>query len=520
MYSTQENRGILVNRQDPLRNCHSLLDLWKYHATATPDRCCLVYKDMPYTFRELWQNILKAGAYYASKNLQKGDRVILKLDNSPYFFYAFYGAMVRGLIPVPLFHQSDIKRAEKIRALSGAVLVVDEDGTYGDNVHDLSNFEALPETAPYSSGEDLAFLQYTSGTTGEAKGVMLTHHNLLANVRQMYPSGTLTKDDVFVSWLPVYHDMGLIAMTMIPLYLGAKMVLLPISPMPAAWLGAIEKYKGTFTASPDFGYRFATKFSKPNAYDISSLRFGLIAAEPVRINTVHNFENKFNVKGVLKPSYGLAEASVGLTFWNQYRNDIKHDDKGYVAVGRAFAQVDFKILDTGNKELPVNEPGEILFKSPSGTQGYFRNEAATEALFFNGYIRTGDIGYIDEEGHLYVVGRKKQLIIKGGRNICPREVEEIVDEVLSIRQCAAIGLESTRLDGEDIHVFIELEKKKEEDQAYLENLKTISNKAVLAQLGVRIDRFHFVPSRFIPKTFNGKIQYGKLKELAANPVLA
>ena len=253
-----------------------------------------------------------------------------------------------------------------------------------------------PTDEPSSSHP--AMLQCTSGTTGEFKGVVLTHANLMANIRQMIAGAQFSPNDTFVSWLPVYHDMGLM-MTMIPFYLGAKLVMLPISMNTRRWLRAIEEHRGTITAGPDFAYRYALRLtSDPSRYDLSSLRSAVIAAEPVRAQTVTEFELAFGLGNVFKPAYGLAEATSAVTFWAD--GPVVADADGHVCVGTPLANVGVKIGDAGR----------IHVSGPNVSPSYYGHETHSD------WIYTGDIGYLDDGGRLFVIGREKNLIIRAGRN--------------------------------------------------------------------------------------------------------
>ncbi|CAM2009721.1 class I adenylate-forming enzyme family protein [Acanthopleuribacter pedis] len=514
--------------KDPMVDIPSLTAMLARRAELTPDRTAVVFGDAAHTYASLWEAVRHFAGYLQDRGVMAGDRVLLRLPNSADFFAAYYGVQYLGAVAVPVFHGSSAARVALLAKLCGARMVVtakniagpERDAVLSDSgLPDLvfgdceqgRAFEGAAEPAAVTS-EDLAMLQYTSGTTGDSKGVMLTHGNLIANVRQMIPAAEFVAEDVFVSWLPVYHDMGLITMTMCPFYLGAKLVLLPVSPKPFPWFKAIKEHGGTMTAAPDFGYRFATKFSKGGgAYDLSSLKRALIAAEPVRPKTIERFESKFDLPGVLKPGYGLAEASVAVTFWDMQRGDRVVDGEGHVSAGKAIPGMEAAVV-VDERFAATGEHGEIVMRSPSCTQGYYRNPTATEALHWrDGWIRTGDIGYLDENGLLFIVGRSKHIIIKAGRNLAPREIEEIAEDVPGIRLSAALGISGEDIQGEQIHLFIEIEKRSP-DAALLTALSQRVTQAVFDVLGYRPDKVHLGKNKLIPRTHNGKIQYGKLKQ--------
>ena len=307
---------------------------------------------------------------------------------------------------------------------------------------------------------------------------------------------------------------------MCPFYLGAQLVLLPVSLSADKWFNAIKRYGGTMTAAPDFAYRFCTKFSKPgDQYDIKTLKRALIAAEPVRTSTVEAFEDKFGLKEVVKPGYGLAEASVAVTFWEQGMGDILVDAQGNVSAGTPVPGTEIIIVQ--NEQIQgTGFPGEILIKGPSCTQGYYANPEATQALtYVNGFIRTGDMGYLDEAGRLFIIGRKKQIIIRAGKTIAPRELEETTDKIAGVRLSAAAGLDEGKIEGESIHLFLEVKKSVLQNPEARTAIKQKANQEVRKALGYRPDKVHLVPPKSIPRTYNGKIQYGKLKAFFQNDQL-
>lgn len=508
---------------EPLQNLSAMLHR---QAQLRPSQTAVVFDDVPTTYSEIWDNASRFARKLQVLGVNAGDRVILQLPNSAEFFRAFYGTLTLGAIAVPVFHGSSAHRLATLINLSGATVVVVDGPDLAelrlalephlegplpviiDLRDELPSDPFTDATEPQS--DDLAMLQYTSGTTGNPKGVMLTHRNLLANVQQMIPAARFTVDDVFVSWLPVYHDMGLITMTLCPFYLGAQLVLLPVSPKPFPWFSAIEKYGGTMTASPDFGYRFATKFTRRAKFDLSSLKRALIAAEPVRESTILRFEEKFNVPGVLKPGYGLAEASVAVSFFSMDQSERVIDHEGHVSAGQPIPGVDV-LIDADGSRAQAGQQGEILIRGDNCTQGYYRNEAATNAIKADGgYLRTGDLGYIDQNGELFIVGRKKSLIIRAGRNLAPREIEETAEELPGVRLAAAMGLDAGGIEGEQIVLFCEVERGRSKPEE-LESLTRDLQQAVYKELGYRPDKVVLVKPQTIPRTYNGKLQYIALK---------
>ena len=357
--------------------------------------------------------------------------------------------------------------------------------------------------------EDVAFIQYTSGSTGSPKGVMLTHANLLTNIRQMIVGMEISERDIFVSWLPIYHDMGLILKTMVPFYLAAETHLLPTDLRDVRpWLETIQARKATFTAAPDFAYRLVLNRTQPNEYDLSSLRVTLNAAEPVRATTIHEFEKRFDLKNVMTAGYGLAEATVGVSM-SKPSQSPKVDERGIVSVGKPFPDIEVKIVDE-DKTLKSGQVGEIFIKSMANCKGYYNNPEATQNLFRDGFVVSGDMGYLDDEGNLYITGRKKNMIKYLGQTIAAQELEEIVDTIPGVRFSAAVGIDRGRIDGEQVYLFAEMRNNGFTE--IWEELTLQIVEAVYARLKIRPARVLFLKPHGIPRTYNGKIQHVFLKE--------
>jgi acyl-CoA synthetase (AMP-forming)/AMP-acid ligase II len=361
--------------------------------------------------------------------------------------------------------------------------------------------------------DDVAFLQYTSGSTGSPKGVMLTHRGLLINVGQLVEGMALTSSDCFVSWLPVFHDMGLILMTMVPFYLGAKLVLLPTAlANPRPWLAAIASHRGTVTAAPDFAYRLVLRHVRePGTFDLSSLRVALNAAEPVRPATIDAFERAFGLRHVVIAGYGLAEATVGVSTWTPGTAPLI-DQRGIVSVGRPFRDIDVQILE-GDEPVAPGQTGEIVVRSPANTRGYFSDAEESRRLFWReSYIRTGDQGYLDNGGHLFITGRLKNVIKHGGETIFPQEAEQIADGFGWVRRSAAVGIDLGGPEGEQLYVFAEVSRPGSLDQSGLHEASIDIVQAIHAHLGIRPGRVYLLRPHAIPITPNGKTQHVALRE--------
>jgi len=524
------------------RKSKTLLNILEKRAAESPEKIAFTFHhDPPCTYGDLWQQISCCGGYLLQQGLKPGEPVIIVIPNSGQFFYAFYGVQRAGGIAVPLFPGSGNERILKLADLCGAALIITSQTYPPDNIDELkqkakaSNRRLLPvektiksfcggsRGAVFSKSAPLAaFIQFTSGSVGDPKGVQLTHANLITNVEQMIAGMEIRPTDIFVSWLPVYHDMGLILMTMVPFYLGLPLTLLPTGyNYLKTWLKTIQDQGATFTAAPDFAYRLCLLYIKdPENYDLSSLRVALNAAEMVRSGTIQRFEERFKLEHVMLPAYGLAEATVGVCSWKPGKK-IKVDSRGFVSVGTPFPGVQMKIA-RDNKPAKPGDIGEILVKSEANTRGYFQNPKATKDLFSHeGYIKTGDLGYVDEDSHYFIVGRKKNIIIQGGFNIASGEIEELVDEFPFVRRSAAVGIDRGGPEGEQVYIFIEVNLKKSQLQKQ-ETFMDITLEVVQQfhnTFGFKPGRVYLLKTRAVPMTYNGKIKYLQLKEDYINGTL-
>ena len=503
-----------------------MLEMLAFRAQASGEQTAFTFNGQPTTFAKMWRGINRFGAFLLACGIERNTPVLIALPNSAEFFSAFYGVQRAGGIAVPVFPNAGSERIFSLANLCGAeMIVVPSDlpaekldffrqhaNARGFTLVTVSESDAQPAAEfPQISPDDIAFLQYTSGSTGNPKGVMLTHASLLTNIRQMIAGMQITPDEIFVSWLPVYHDMGLILKTMVPFYLAAQTHLLPTNLRDVRpWLDAIQKHKATFTAAPDFAYRLVLRHVEPSEYDLSSLRVALNAAEPVRATTMHDFQEAFGLKDVMVAGYGLAEATVGVSMWTPSTPN-RIDKRGFVSVGHPFPNVEIKIISDGVIQ-PPNTVGEIAIRSKASSLGYYENPEETEKLFWqDGYFLSGDLGYLDEGGYLYIVSRKKNIIKRVGETIAPQEIEEIVDVIDGIRFSAAIGVDKGGTEGEQVYVFAEIRESIPQEEWHEMALQLTAD--IHAHMGFRPARVHLLKARSIPLTHNGKMQHMRLREM-------
>lgn len=390
--------------------------------------------------------------------------------------------------------------------------------------------------------ESIGLIQYTSGSTGDPKGVVLTHANLLANIRAMGSAIEASSSDIFVSWLPLYHDMGLIGAWLGSLHFAAPLyVMSPLSFLvrPESWLWAIHRFRATLSASPNFGFELClnkTEDADLEGLDLSPLRFVANGAEPVSVLTLRRFIDRFGRFGfraeAMAPVYGLAENSVGLAFpplgrpplidrINRHRlsangvaepadpNDPRPLE--IVACGPPLPSHEVRIVDAAGRELGERQEGRLEFRGPSATRGYFRNEAKTRELLRDGWVDSADRAYV-AGGDIFITGRIKDIIIRAGRNLYPQEIEDAVAQIPGIRKggVAVFGV-TDRISGTERIVIVA--ETREIDPSARAGLLARVHEVAADIAGTPADEIVLAPPRTVPKTSSGKIRRSAAKEL-------
>ncbi|MBN2158694.1 MAG: fatty acyl-AMP ligase [Spirochaetes bacterium] len=499
--------------------------------------------------------------YLIGRGLKQDDKVVVMLPTGAHFAYIYFGILLAGGVPVPvsqpagtsnlgkyldnlkhIIHDCEARyfiTYEKIKVIAASLMNISDlvsgflfDDEIFANPVPVENHKPLPVVKP----DDLALIQYTSGTTGKPKGVMLSHRNLLHNIHGIGVASEMTPDDVGISWLPMYHDMGLIGGFLSTLYWHISMVLMAPEAFifkPVWWLENISKYRVTMGVAPNFGYHYCvTRIDDASSHrlDLSAWRLALNGAEPIDRNTLTKFLEKFGPRGlrddIFLPVYGMAENSLAATFpslknttvvrrFNREKietEDIAVDSnsensKEYidlVSVGYPLVGQEVRIANENGETLHEREIGEILVKSPSLMSGYYENPEATREALKNGWLHTGDMGFI-LDGLLFISGRKKEMIIKRGKNIYPYDIERIASTVAGVRLgcCAAFDVHNENEGTEDLVLVCETCIKENDD---LDRLKRDIHAEVLAKLGIAPDDIMLVPKGTIPKTTSGKVQ--------------
>ena len=545
----------------------TLLDVLLWHVQHHPHRPLLqLYNgenNKPVTYEQLYRQATAIAAGLQQLDIQPGETVSIMLPTSEEYFYSFYGILFAGAIPVPLYppaNPSQLEdhmrrhvgilnncRAPVLITIAQAKKIARLLQSQVDSLRHVTTVEELSGLAgsyrdTQIHTQAIAFIQYTSGSTGNPKGVVLSHANLLANIRAMGKTVKATPQDVFVSWLPLYHDMGLIGAWLGSVYYAnflAVMSPLTFLHHPEKWLWAIHNFKGTLSASPNFGYELCMRRIEKQYLrdlDLSSWRAAFNGAETVSAATMERFYEKFRHYGLkrqaLMPVYGLAENSLGLTFPPLDRGMIvdrikrtpfmregnaipaesnDHDALQFASCGYPIQHHHVRIVDSANRELGERQEGHLQFRGPSSTSGYFRNPGETKRLFHGEWLDSGDLAYI-AEGEIYLTGRVKDVIIRAGRNIYPHELEECVGNIEGIRagRVAAFGSTDPRNGTERLVIVAET---RETDAHRLKTLQHNVTATVNGLAGTPPDEIVLAQPNTILKTSSGKLRRAACREL-------
>jgi acyl-CoA synthetase (AMP-forming)/AMP-acid ligase II len=451
----------------------------------------------------------------------RGDRVALLLPAGLDFIRAFFALQRLAAVPCALDPASPpalcARRAARVRPrlvlVGGApagelTAALAAEGLRAAALPDIPR-AAAPSTAESGGegGDDVAFLQPTSGTSGEPRAAVVLQRHALASLRAARDGLGLGPRDVLVSWVPPWHDLGLLRFVLGPVYFGAPchLVTPAVHTLPL-WLETAARVRATVLGAPDFAYRLAVRLADPRGLDLSALRFATDGGEPVRRSTILAFEERFGVPGVVRPGYGLAEATLGVTCLLP-GEPLRVDARGDVSCGRALPGVELRI-DAGETEGGAGEVGEILVRGPAVFAGYFEAEEASRETLRDGWLHTGDIGRLDADGHLYVLGRRRALLKRGGVPLAPRELEEAAGNVPGLRAAAAVGLPPLSAAAtEEIAVAVEADP-----AAPAHTIAAAVAAAIEAALGFAPDRVVVLAPRTLPRTANGKVRHQALRD--------
>jgi fatty-acyl-CoA synthase len=568
--------------QEQIHQAATLTEIIRLRGRGEPHRVHIqVYEEddqlRTITFGDLYEHASIVALELRRRGLEPGQTVAIMLPTCAEFFYSFAGILLAGGIPVPIYppfradriaeyatRQANIlrnaetqflitwrqaenlakllkPRVPSLREVLNAQKLSAPAESASIGVPTKTPWRPVENLSHQARGEDIAFLQYTSGSTGDPKGVVLTHANLLANIHAIVSGLEIRPDDACVSWLPLYHDMGLIGAWFVPLFIGIPLIVM--SPLaflsrPERWLRAIQKHRATIAPAPNFAYELCIRKIADKdleGLDLSCWRAATNGAEPVRAETLERFAKRFAPYGfnpkALMAVYGLAEVSLAISIprlGDGYKVDrierAAFESGGsaipapagetatleFVNAGKPLPSVEVRIVDADGHNLGERQEGQLWFRSPSATSGYYRNAEATRELMRDGdWLNSGDLAYWGE-GEIYITGRAKDVIIKAGRNLYPHEIEEIVGRVKGVRTgcVVAFGAPDERTGTERLIVAAEIR-----DVANAKQIEVAISRAVDEALGMPPDVIALLRPQSIPKTSSGKLRRSDTRRL-------
>lgn len=482
------------------------------------------------------------------------DAVLLVLPTSTDFMFFFWGTLLAGGTSVPAYPPARWTQLEsfsgalqRMMSITNAKLAI-VPGILRDFLRDnpaegLDQSRILTPEQVWAADaadkepvppkpDDPALIQFSSGSTGEPRGICLTHANILANVSGFVDRMRIQPDDIVVSWLPLYHDMGLIGTMIGPLMADVQLISIPPQDFlkrPDFWLRMLGKHKGTITVAPQFAYSLCVRKVHPSqleGVDLSSLRILLNGAEPIHAADIEAFEKQFESagmpKGTVTPCYGLGEATLAVTMRHPQSGlhgtlrppDVEDDlvppaenseDAAIVtSVGPPLKGVEVRIVSHDGQVEPDGRIGEICVRSATVCAGYVTAKGIEPAIDAEGWLPTGDLGFI-ADGELYVTGRKKDLIIVGGRNLYPQDVEEEAARIEGLRpgRIAAFGIPEPDRGTEVLVMVAETNVVGPQDPT---KALTELRKQILARFGVAPYDIVIVGRTQLPLTTSGKLR--------------
>jgi acyl-CoA synthetase (AMP-forming)/AMP-acid ligase II len=573
----------------------SLAELIHHRAAAQPnDRAYVVLSDRgpeesDITFAELERRAAALARRLAAR-AAPGERALLLCPTGIEFMVAFFGCVLAGVVAVPMM----LPRRQSARDASAGIVrdcaprlalapraLIDggrgdlvgriaapglewlavDDAQAGDAESDAGGDEgpgsAVPGVAPAPSGDDLALLQYTSGSTSAPKGVMVSHANLLANLAMIKTAFGNTGRSTHVSWAPLYHDMGLIINVLQSFYLGALCVLLaPVAfiQRPPIWLRAISDYRAEVAGGPNFGFDLCVaryRAEQMEGIDLSSWKLAFNGAEPVRAETIRRFSETFAPHGfapaTIYPAYGMAEATVLISAGRRGAGPVmrplsrdalqRHralppldagDAQTVVGCGRALAGERIAIVDPASRErLGADRVGEVWVAGPNVAGGYWRNAEASDAVFGAriageenaggadaGWLRTGDLGFIDVAGELFITGRIKEVVIIRGANHYPQDIEDTAQSCdPALRRNGGAAFTVTEGDDPEKLIVVQEVERTERHRIAADEIIGRIREAIVREHEIVPHQIALLRPGALPKTTSGKIQRGRAREL-------
>jgi acyl-CoA synthetase (AMP-forming)/AMP-acid ligase II len=505
--------------------------------------------DAPRRMPQLLEGAMRWAGRLLELGVRRGDRVAIVMESRVRAIEALLGAWLlratvvplagpRGLVAAPraVERVSGALRGSGAKVLLAAPKVlprIPADIPRALGVVTASLDEPGTTSADPERGDpaDLALIQYTSGSTDRPRGAALTHANLLANLDASVRALGLTPDDRCVTWLPLYHDMGLIGGVLTAIFGGGSSILITPEAFvlrPAVWLETLSSRAGTYAPAPNFGYQHCVnRVSERSlaALDLRSWRIALTGAEPVRLETIRAFTARFARcgfrPGALLPVYGLAESTLAVAFpvldrgprvefvdGEALRSTGRADPAGegagraLVSVGRPFPGAELRVVDPDGRPVPERVEGEIVVRGPSVMSGYFGDAEATARVLRRGWLHTGDAGFI-ADGELYVTGRLKAVLIRAGEKYHAEDLERAAERVADVRDACSAAFSVDAPDGEDIVLVVERAPRAVMDPIQL--ARQVSAE-ILRTEGITARAVHVAAPGQVPKTSSGKVQ--------------
>lgn len=547
----------------PLLAGETVVDAFAHHVRNSPDATAFFpAADERITARDLDEAATRFAHALLAEGAGPGDVVGVLVPTTARFLVVFFGALRAGaavsMLPAPMSLGSGSSPARKIAAMADTAsmthVVIDD--VYADtaaalreirpNLRLVSPTLSLPggtRQLPTVTPEDLAVVQFTSGSTSDPKGVMLPHRSVVAGLAACVHSGHGSPDDVLVQWVPNFHDLGLIGL-LAPMLNGSDVHAFPPSGFvrrPREVLTYFAEHHGTIFTGPNFSYDHLLAAADKeflSTLDLSSWRLAFNGAEPVRPETVRRFNEALAVAGVrddvMFPVYGMAEATLSVTYPEPgtalvvcgvdrkalAEGHVVPGDKELVALGSPVHGMSVRIVDDSGAMAGEDRLGEIQISGPAVTTGYYRNPDATAALFDGDWLRTGDLGFW-HDGRLYVGGRAKEVMIVHGQNHFPDDVEAVTRQVNGVYRGHCVAFADTGLDGDEhITVVVEGEVRGPAPEAIAAEV----TRRVAADLDLSQLRVHVVRPNWLPRTTSGKWQRGvtrtRLAEMLREPAVS
>ena len=443
---------------------HNLAGILTDTAARVPDRTALKLDDTTVTYAALDAMSAKVAGILAQRGIEPGDRVALIMPNIPQMAFVYYGVLRYGAVVVPMNPLLKAREVAYHLQDSGARLVFAWEGILAEAlagaeeasievipVNAGSFLQILAEADPVTEvrdvdGADIAVILYTSGTTGRPKGAALTHDNLLSNAEISRNLLHFGEADVLFGGLPFFHVFGQTAALNTAVLVGASISLLPRFDAGKA-LEIIERDGVTIFEGVPTMYVGMLRHPNLATTDVSTLRGAMTGGSPMPLEVLHEFERIFGIQ--LLEGYGLSETSPVVSF------NVPGPGRVAGSIGKPVPGMQVRVLDPDGNELPVGEVGELAVQGTGVMKEYWNNPDATQAAIPDGWFRTGDLGRFDEAGNVYIVDRKKDIILRGGYNVYPREVEEILYEHPAVAEAAVIGVPD-ELHGEEIVAVVGL----------------------------------------------------------------